>query len=86
MKFKNPISLEFVNNFLFFHRPQGDLQVADYDVCMSFSLLDFDEVFGIVLFVWPVQALWWMKTRLISLVSKPADENKVNFIGVKTLG
>ena len=27
-----------------------------------------------------------MKTKLISLVSKPMDENKVNFIGVKTLG
>ena len=27
-----------------------------------------------------------MKTRLISLVSKPLDENKVNFIVVKTLG
>ena len=25
-----------------------------------------------------------MKTRLISLVSKPVNESKVNFIGVKT--
>ena len=27
-----------------------------------------------------------MKTRLISLVSNTVDENKVNFIGVKTVG
>ena len=27
-----------------------------------------------------------MKTRLISFVSKSVDENKVNFIGVKTHG
>ena len=52
----------------------------------GFSLVDFDELFESVLFVWPVKALWWMKTMLISFVSKPVDENKVNFIGVKTRG
>jgi hypothetical protein len=28
----------------------------------------------------------WIKIRLNSLVSKPVDEKKVNFIGVKTRG
>ena len=84
-----------------FQCPQGDQDIDPLYLCVvspqvwvepwvvkflaqAFTLGCLGYTFGLTYFHW-CQNLR-MKTRLISLASKPIYENKVNFIGVQTYG